>query len=91
MNNFRSILYWIVTFFVIIALWPILKWLILILIVLAIYLFYRLRKNMTVHTFNMHDDFGQDEYNDYERPNIDHGDVIDVEVEVKEEERVEER
>ena len=68
MNNFKSVLYWALTICIIIGLWPILKWLILILVVLAIYLFYRLKKSATIHTFNLNDDFMQnDEFNNFNK------------------------
>lgn len=99
MNNnlLKTVLYWTATIIILVALWPIIKWFILILLIFLVYIYFKFRKNARIHTFkfddNMFNDFNdlndrdEDDYidpNDYDSHGInDSDDVIDVEVKVR--------
>lgn len=96
MNNnlLKTILYWTATIIILVALWPIIKWFILILLIFLVYIYFKFRKSASIHTFKFGDDIfndidnqDDDDYidpNDYDSHGInDSDDVIDVEVKVR--------
>ena len=79
MNN-PNILYWPLALIIIILLWPILKWLIIILLVLLALAFFKFSKNITIiRPANPSD-------SNYNRQHLEDNDVIDVQVKIKDKE-----
>lgn len=82
--NIKTLLYWLITFLIIYLLWPILKWLILIVIVLCLGLFLYLKKKTKVFTnIKWTDEDMNDDYFETVDRNIESSDVIDVEYKEK--------
>ena len=85
MNN-RSIGYWILVGLMVYLLWPILKWLILILLVALVVLFIYLKTKTKVFTTTVKWDDGTQNKDYYEKSRVSH-DVIYVEYKTKEEKK----
>lgn len=89
--NIKTILYWLMTALIIYLLWPLLKWLILIVVGLLIFLYFYLKHKTKVFTSNIKwdDDFDNNDNNYYETyDNKVNDDVIDVEYTTKDEEEI---
>lgn len=72
--NIKGILYWILAFFIISALWPLIKWLIVIVLVGFAILYFMAKKNGNVHVVHF------DDHPFSNNKQIHNDDVIDVEV-----------
>lgn len=86
MNN-RSILYWICVGMAVYFLWPLLKWLILILLVVMVFLFFYLKKRTKVFKTDIRWDEGTTNRDYYDYKKVSQHDVIDVEYKTKEEKK----
>lgn len=96
-NQIKSILYWLIAAILLVALWPLIKWLIIILLVFIVYIYFRFRHEVKkVNNFKYDDPFikedtrREEDYviNDYDRdeevPTIS-DDIIDADVKPMEE------
>lgn len=86
MLNLRSLLYWSATAILLVALWPLLRWLILIVLVLLVFLYWRFRSALHVTSYKWPEEEQIREENPRIRETEVDDDVIDVEAIVKESE-----